>query len=65
MILGPSDPARYAPFTPDALALWKPGAVQTGGVAAGVPAGWNWAEHGIGVDEAEARIVAYLGGVTA
>ena len=61
MILGPSDPARYAPFAPDARALWKPGAVQVGGVVAGVPAGWTWAKDGLSVDEAEAGIRAFLG----
>lgn len=61
MILGPSDPARYGPFTPDSLALWKPYPMQPGGVSAGVPAGWAWAAHGIGVEEAFARTVAFLG----
>lgn len=60
MIFGPSDPARYTPFAPDAHALWKPGAVQAGGVAAGVPAGWTWAKDGLSVDEAEAAIRALL-----
>ena len=27
MIMGPTDPARYAPFTPNRLALWKPRAI--------------------------------------
>jgi ADP-heptose:LPS heptosyltransferase len=61
MILGPSDPARYGPFTPDSLALWRPYPLQPGGVAAGVPKGWTWATHGIGVDEVVARTVAFLG----
>jgi len=60
MILGPSDPARYAPFSPRSLALWKPARVNTGGVAAGTPAGWDWLRDGIGVDEAEARIMAFM-----
>ncbi len=61
MILGPSDPARYAPFAPDALTLWKPTAVQRAGVAAGVPQDWDWGRDGIGVDEAAERIQGFLG----
>lgn len=60
MILGPSDPARYAPFTDHALALWKPARIQSGGVAQGAPSDWDWSRDGIGVDEAEARIIAFL-----
>jgi ADP-heptose:LPS heptosyltransferase len=60
MILGPSDPARYAPFAPDALALWKPTEIQRGGVAAGAPADWDWQRDGIGVDDAEQQIRAWL-----
>ena len=61
MILGPSDPLRYAPFAADALALWKPTTIPRGGVAAGAPADWNWARDGISVEEAEARIRVWLG----
>jgi ADP-heptose:LPS heptosyltransferase len=62
MILGPSDPVRYAPFVPpgSALALWKPTALQAGGVASGAPTDWDWSRDGIGVDEAEAGILAFL-----
>jgi hypothetical protein len=62
MILGPSDPARYAPFTDNALALWKPARVQSGGVAQGAPVDWDWSRDGIGVDEAEQRILEFLTG---
>ncbi len=61
MILGPSDPARYAPFAPKSIALWKPTAVRRGGVAAGAPADWDWSRDGISVDEAEAQILAFAG----
>jgi ADP-heptose:LPS heptosyltransferase len=61
MILGPSDPQRYAPFAEDALALWKPAAIQRGGVAAGAPRDWDWSRDGISVDDAEANIRAWLG----
>ncbi len=61
MILGPSDPERYSPFAPDALALWKPTLVPYGGVAAGAPADWDWSRDGISVDDAEQQIRAWLG----
>lgn len=60
MLLGPSDPQRYAPFVDNALALWRPVALPGQGVAAGAPLDWDWMRDGISVDEAEARIVAYL-----
>lgn len=62
MILGPSDPIRYAPFAPEALALWKPAAVQAGGVAAGAPVSWDWERDGISLDEAERKILDFLSG---
>lgn len=60
MILGPSDPARYAPFTPDSIALWKPATLHQRGVADGTPEDWNWTRDGIGVDEAEEKILNFL-----
>ena len=60
MVLGPSDPQRYAPFAPGALALWKPSAVPRGGVAAGIPADWNWQRDGISVAAAAQQIAAWL-----
>jgi ADP-heptose:LPS heptosyltransferase len=50
MILGPSDPARYAPFAPQAIGLWKPSTVQSHGVASGAPADWSWEHDGIDVE---------------
>ncbi len=62
MILGPTDPARYAPFTAPgrSLALWKPYAVAHRGVAAGDVSGWDWARDGISVDDAYTHIVNFL-----
>lgn len=59
MILGPSDPARYAPFTPDSLALWRPVTLNPGGVAAASDQ-WDWARDGISVDEAADKTLAFL-----
>ena len=63
MILGPTDPARYAPFTaPDqSLTLWKPYAVAGRGVAAGDVRGWDWVRDGISVSEAYTQITNFLG----
>jgi ADP-heptose:LPS heptosyltransferase len=60
MILGPSDPVRYAPFSLHSLALWKPARVAAGGVARGTPKGWDWVRDGISVDEAEAQIISWV-----
>ncbi len=60
MILGPTDPTRYAPFADQAIALWKPAALPSGGVAAGTPLDWDWARDGISVDEVESRVLAFL-----
>lgn len=60
MILGPSDPARYAPYSDQAIALWKPAKVSAAGVAAGAPRDWDWTRDGISVDEAEMELIAFL-----
>ncbi|MBC8099186.1 MAG: glycosyltransferase family 9 protein [Armatimonadetes bacterium] len=60
MLMGPSDPRRYAPFARDAIAIWKPSVLHAEGVTAGTPPGWDWAHDGIGVDEAYARIMAFV-----
>jgi heptosyltransferase II len=60
MILGPSDPRRYAPYSPHALALWKPVQIHSGGVAGGIPEHWDWARDGIGIDEAYQQIMQFL-----
>ncbi|MDX2137081.1 MAG: glycosyltransferase family 9 protein [Chloroflexota bacterium] len=60
MIFGPSDPRRYAPYTLNSHALWKPTALPAGGVAAGAPRLFDWARDGISVDEAEAFIMRII-----
>jgi ADP-heptose:LPS heptosyltransferase len=61
MILGPTDPRRYAPYNPNAVALWKPADLPARGVAAGAPQDWDWRRDGISVDDAERRILSFLG----
>jgi ADP-heptose:LPS heptosyltransferase len=58
MLLGPTDPARYAPYTPRSVALWREYVPLPGGFAAGVPPGWNWDAHGITPEDAAAQIIA-------
>lgn len=60
MILGPSDPQRYAPFTPQSIALWKPTSIARQGVAAGQASGWDWARDGISVDEALEKTLGFV-----
>ncbi|MDL5055791.1 glycosyltransferase family 9 protein [Oscillatoria laete-virens NRMC-F 0139] len=62
MIFGPSDPVRYAPYTDNAIVLWKPVEVPTRGVSAGTPQDFDWERDGISVDEAAAQIRAFLRG---
>lgn len=59
MILGPSSPKRYAPFNPNALAIWKPASLPTGGVAE-ADFDWDWVRDGVGVDEVIAQIGEFL-----
>lgn len=60
MLMGPTDPRRYAPFTPDHLALWKPANLPAGGAAKAEREGWDWTRDGFSVDEAAERILDYL-----
>lgn len=61
MIMGPTDPKRYAPYTADQLALWKAVDLRTGGAARAEAAGWDWQRDGISVAEAVAAINTFLG----
>ncbi|MDQ7036823.1 MAG: glycosyltransferase family 9 protein [Anaerolineae bacterium] len=60
MILGPSDPKRYAPYTKNSLALWKPVALKDGGVANSENSKWDWARDGIQPNEALKQIRRFL-----
>ncbi len=61
MILGPTDPIRYAPYAPNAIAIWKPATVSRGGVRTGSPQSWDWGRDGISVDDAFEQIARFLG----
>jgi ADP-heptose:LPS heptosyltransferase len=60
MILGPTDPARYRPYNPNALALWQPRDLPAGGFAAGPPPDWDWSRDGIPPKQAASEIIAFL-----
>lgn len=60
MIFGPSDPARYGPFTPNSTALWKPTALASEGVAASTPESWDWARDGIDLETVVTRTLDFL-----
>lgn len=60
MMMGPSDPQRYAPFTADHLALWKPTHIQSGGVASAHGQTWDWSRDGFTVDYAVTEIMRFI-----
>ena len=60
MMMGPSDPQRYAPHTENHLVLWKPTALTTGGVSPTSASHWDWARDGFSVENGSAQILAFL-----
>jgi len=60
MMMGPSDPQRYAPFTKDHLVLWKSRDLRAGGVAATPGAGWDWARDGFSAEDGAEHILEFL-----
>ena len=52
MVMGPSDPRRYAPFAvpSQAVAVWKPWAVPQQGVRGGAKS-FDWQRDGVGVED--------------
>jgi ADP-heptose:LPS heptosyltransferase len=60
MIMGPSDPKRYAPYTDNSLAVWKPVTLASGGVATSNSSAWDWARDGIQPNEALDAIRIFL-----
>ena len=55
MMMGPTDPRRYAPYTPDHLALWKP--IE---LTAAKEQSWDWARDGFSVEDGAAAILDFL-----
>lgn len=60
MILGPSDPQRYAPYARRSRALWREAALAPGGVAYSRQTDWDWRRDGISVDEVLSGCLAFL-----
>ena len=60
MIMGPTDPARYAPFTPNHLALWQPRAIDHVDLDSAEARAWDWERDGIRVDDAVAQVLEFL-----
>ncbi|MGJ3237370.1 MAG: glycosyltransferase family 9 protein [Anaerolineae bacterium] len=60
MIMGISDPARYAPFGPDSIALWKPTTHSQGGVAQAQEHDWDWQRDGIDPETVLMRLYEWL-----
>ena len=60
MILGLTDPVRYAPFTDNSLALWKPIPLDEGGVASVNSANWDWERDGISVEQVLIELRTFL-----
>jgi len=59
MMMGPTDPSRYAPYTPDHLVLWKPTGLAAEGAAAGKRR-WDWGRDGFSVAEGAAALLDFL-----
>ncbi|MEM6281553.1 MAG: glycosyltransferase family 9 protein [Chloroflexota bacterium] len=59
MILGPTDPARYGAYNPDAISLWKPYPLPSGGFADGAPPDWNRETDGITPQDAAQQILDF------
>ena len=60
MMMGPSDPKRYAPFTPNHLVLWKSIKLQSGGVASAHQQDWDWSRDGFTVEAGVEKIIEFI-----
>jgi ADP-heptose:LPS heptosyltransferase len=60
MMMGPSDPKLYAPFTADHLVLWKPIELHAGGVASAHQKTWDWGRDGFTVDDGIEQITNFI-----
>ena len=54
MMMGPTDPRRYAPYAPNHLVLWKPIEL------AAAEQSWDWARDGFTVEDGAAAILDFL-----
>lgn len=61
MLMGPTDPLRYAPRGKNAHVIWKPSLIDVRGVAGGENHTWQWQKDGISVAEAFSDIVRFVG----
>ena len=59
-IFGPSDPRRYAPLGPGALALYRPSSTKPSTKLGANEKKWNWDLDGISVEEVESAILAWV-----
>lgn len=60
MMMGPTDPQRYAPYTKNHLVLWKSTTLRAGGVGARPGSTWDWARDGFGVKDGAGQILEFL-----
>ena len=60
MMMGPTDPKRYAPFTANHLALWKPTEIQAGGVAEAHQQTWDWMRDGFTVADGVEQMTNFI-----
>lgn len=61
MLMGPTDPRRYAPDAPDSMVVWIPSNVGNRGVARAQPERLDWQDIGVHVVEAVSQILEFLG----
>ena len=59
-IFGPSDPSRYAPLGPRALALYRPSSSKPSTKLGANENKWNWDLDGISVEEVASAILAWV-----
>lgn len=60
MMMGPTDPKRYAPFTANHLVLWKPTDIKAGGVAHADVSTWDWSRDGFTVGDGVEKILDFV-----
>ena len=60
MLMGPTDPRRYAPYTTDSMVVWVPSKLGSRGVADAPPQTLDWQDIGVHVALAEKEILEFL-----